>query len=272
MTMRVTDHLDPGLRSGAAAVSGTTRELMMLPFPAERCGPPGMANGGWVSGSVAGHLAAAAGPGAVEVTLRAPTPLGIPLDLRVGDDLVVLRDGERVLVEARPSSVPVAAPPPVSPAVARAAGERFHGHHEHPFPGCFVCGIDRADGLRVFPGPVDPPATPASPGGDPVTVAATFSPSAALAGADGTLPAAAVWAALDCPTAWVNMRPGAVALLGRLRAQVHGRLHAGEHYQVVAQSAGVDGRKAYGRAAVYAPDGVLVGASEATWISVDGST
>jgi hypothetical protein len=236
----------------------------MLPFPEDRCGPPGMVNGGWVSGSVAGHLAAAA-TGPVEVTLRAPTPLGTPLDLDVRDDLAVLRDGERVLVEARPSPGQVQAPPPVAWAAARTAAERFPGHTEHPFPRCFVCGTERAagDGLRVFPGP----ARGSSHGG-PATVAALFTPAAAHAGAGGLLPAHAVWAALDCPTAWVNMRPGAVALLGRLRVQVHGRLHAGEHYQVVAQSAGLDGRKAYGRAAVYDRGGQCIGASEATWISI----
>ena len=41
-------------------------------------------------------------------------------------------------------------------AEARGAASRFAGHHDHPFPGCFVCGTERAagDGLRLFPGPV----------------------------------------------------------------------------------------------------------------------
>jgi hypothetical protein len=81
-----------------------------------------------------------------------------------------------------------------------------------------------------------------------------------------------VWAALDCPTAWVNMTPGAVALLGRLRAEVRGELHPGRSYLVVAESAGREGRKAYGRAGIYDRDGRLLAASEATWISIAPAT
>jgi hypothetical protein len=226
-------------------------------IPAERCGPPGMANGGWVSGSVAGHL----GAGPIEVTLRAPTPLDTPLDLRAADDLATLSAGDQLLVSARRSRGTLRAPAPVDWAAARAAEAGFVGHHDHPFPGCFVCGTERAagDGLRIFPGPL-----PGSPG----RAAAVFTPAEAHAGRHGRLPVAAVWAALDCPTAWVNMAPGAVALLGRLRAEVRGELHPGRSYQVVAETAGREGRKAYGRAGIYGRDGRLLAASEATWISV----
>jgi hypothetical protein len=226
-------------------------------IPAGRCGPPGMANGGWVSGSVAGHL----GAGPIEVTLRAPTPLDTPLDLRAADDLATLSLGDQLLVSARRSPGTVRAPAAVGLAAARAAEAGFVGHHDHPFPGCFVCGTERAagDGLRIFPGPLA-----ASPG----RAAAVFTPSQAHAGPHGRLPAAAVWAALDCPTAWVNMTPGAVALLGRLRAEVRGDLHPGRSYLVVAESAGREGRKAYGRAGIYDRDGRLLAASEATWISI----
>ncbi|HET6949368.1 MAG TPA: hypothetical protein VFI47_03275 [Acidimicrobiales bacterium] len=232
-------------------------------FPAGRIGPPGMVNGGWVSGTVAGHL----GRGPVEVTLQAPTPPGVPLDLRVADDRATLGVDGTVLVAARRAPGPLRAPAPVEPGEARAAVAGFGGWTEHPFPGCFVCGTDRLphDGLRIFPGPV---AGPPAAGGRPARVAAAFRPHPALAGPDGLLPPEAGWAALDCPTAWVHMRPGGVALLGRLRAEVPGRLRAGETYQVVAERAGTDGRKAYGRGAIYDGGGRLVGASEAVWISV----
>ena len=225
--------------------------------PAERCGPPGMANGGWVSGSVAGHL----GAGPIEVTLRAPTPLDTPLDLRAADDLATLSVGDQVLVSARRSPGRVRPPAPVGRADAEAAQAEFAGFHEHPFPGCFVCGTERAvgDGLRIFTGPVP---------GVPGRAAAVFTPDEAHAGPHGRLPVAAVWAALDCPTAWVNMAPGAVALLGRLRAEVRGDLRPGESYLVVAESAGTEGRKAFGRAGIYHRDGRLLAASEATWISI----
>ncbi|MBN2622164.1 MAG: hypothetical protein JXA83_02290, partial [Acidimicrobiales bacterium] len=67
--------------------------------PADRNGPPGIANGGWVSGLVAGHL----GAGPVAVTLRAPTPLDTPLDLRAADDDATLSVGDDLLVTARRS-------------------------------------------------------------------------------------------------------------------------------------------------------------------------
>jgi hypothetical protein len=233
--------------------------------PGERCGPPGLANGGWVSGTLAGHLAGAGG-GPVEVTLRAPTPLDTPVTVRVGEGVAELTDGDTLLVSARRSPGMVRAPTPVSWTEARAASARFTGFHQHPFPGCFVCGTERAvgDGLRLFPG-----AVAGGPGPGAGRMACVLAPAAAHAGPHGRLSPAAVWAALDCPTAWVNMRPGAVALLGRLRAEIRGPLHPGEEYLVVAESAGTEGRKAYGRAGIYGRDGRLLAASEAVWISVD---
>jgi hypothetical protein len=246
-----------------------------ITVPGERGGPPGMANGGWVSGTVAGHLAGVGG-GPVEVTLRAPTPLDTPVTLRVGEGVAELTDGDTLLVSARRSPGVVRAPEPVSWTEARAASARFTGHHEHPFPRCFVCGIERApgDGLRLFPGAVASGAArlrarSGGPGPGAGRMACVLAPAAAHAGPHGRLSPAAVWAALDCPTAWVNMQPGAVALLGRLRAEVRGTLHPGEEYLVVAESAGTDGRKAYGRAGIYGRDGRLLAASEAIWISVD---
>ena len=233
-----------------------------LAFPATRCGPPGVVNGGWVSGTVAAHLAGRGG-GPVEVTLRAPTPLDTPVDLRVADDHATLTAGDATLVSARRSPGRMAAPGPVAWADARRAEAHFAGHADHPFPGCFVCGTERAlgDGLRIFPGPV----------GRPGTVAALVTPGPGHAGPGGRLPIATVWAALDCPTAWVNMRPGDVVLLGRLRAEVRADLWAGETYLVVAETAGIEDRKAHGRAALYDRDGRLLAASAATWVRVGGS-
>jgi hypothetical protein len=223
--------------------------------PAARCGPPGMANGGWVCGTVAGHL----GPGPVDVTLRAPTPLETPLDLRAADDRATLSHGGQLLVEAVRSSVPVRPVAPVAWEAAIAAESGFVGYGDHPFPGCFVCGTERpvGDGLRVFPAPV------AGTGRHAAVV--TVDP--ALAGPDGRLSPATVWAVLDCPTAWVNMTPGAVALLGRLSAEVRVLPRAGEPLLVVAESAGIEGRKAFGRASIHDRSGRLLAASRAVWIA-----
>jgi hypothetical protein len=64
----------------------------------------------------------------------------------------------------------------------------------HPFPGCFVCGPNRApgDGLRIFPGMVA--ASDA--------VAALWTPDATLCDARGRVAPEFLWAALDCPSAF----------------------------------------------------------------------
>ena len=97
------------------------------------------------------------------------------------------------------------------PARRRSPGTRpwrpartFAGHHEHPFPGCFVCGTDRGDGdgLRLFAGPV---------AGLPGTVAAAYTPHPAHTHDGRRLPPAAVWA---CSTA---RAPGSPTAPGRSR-------------------------------------------------------
>jgi hypothetical protein len=232
-----------------------------LLFPASRCGPPSMVNGGWVAGTVAGHL----GDGPVEVTLRWPTPLESPVELRAADDDAALIDGGAVLVTARRSPGEVRPPAPVSWDEAREAADRYAGHHDHPFPGCFVCGPDRAegDGLRLFTGPV---------AGRPGAVAGLLTPQEGHAPTTGgRVPRATVWAALDCPTAWPHLRPGVAALLVRMRAQVWSTVAVGGEYVAVGEAVGEDGRKRFSRSAVYDRAGTLVGAAEATWITVDGA-
>ncbi len=229
-----------------------------LRFPASRCGPPSMANGGWVAGTVAGHL----GDGPIEVMLRRPTPLESPVELRAADDDAALIDGGAELVTARRSPGEIRPPAPVTWDEARHAAAHFTGH-DHPFPGCFVCGTDRAegDGLRLFTGPV---------AGRPGAVAGLLTPRVEHATTPGgRVPQATVWAALDCPSAWPHLRPGVVGLLGRMRAQVWSTVTVGEQYVAVGEAAGEDGRKRFSRSAVYDRSGGLVGAAEATWITVD---
>jgi hypothetical protein len=78
--------------------------------PASRCGPPGVANGGWVCGIVAAPL----GDGPVEATLRAPTPLETALDLRMAGDGATLSHAGQTLVTAERSPAVVDAPAPVA--------------------------------------------------------------------------------------------------------------------------------------------------------------
>jgi hypothetical protein len=65
------------------------------------CGPPGVANGGVASGSLAGLL-----DGAAEVTLRRPVPLDRSLPVhRDGGGTLVVEDGGRRLAKARPATL-----------------------------------------------------------------------------------------------------------------------------------------------------------------------
>jgi hypothetical protein len=195
------------------------------------CGPPATANGGYACGSIAGLLG-----GEVEVTLRRPPPLDRPLRLRVDDGGAVVHDGDELVAEARPATVGLAVPGTASPAEARAAAGRYPLFQGHPFPTCFTCGPDRAagDGLRIFPGP--------RPGSD--LWAAPWAPDPSVAGQDGLVVPAVIWAALDCPGGFAAGVGDTVIVLGRMAARVLARPRAGRAYCLVAWRGGpAAGRK-----------------------------
>lgn len=229
----------------------------VLIIPRRFCGPPDSGNGGWTCGSLAQHL-----EGQAEVTLRRPPPLDRPLEITLREDGLVLTDGGEVVAEARPADLDLEQPRPVSASVATEAAKGYKGFEHHIFPTCFTCGTQRAhnDGLRIFAGPVE---------GRPHTVADCWTPDASLADADGVVAEPIVWAALDCPSGWVHLGDGVVALLGRMSARLHERVEAGERYVVVAESAGADGRKRHSRSALFTSEGEAVAVARATWIVVD---
>lgn len=79
-----------------------------LRVAARFCGPPGFANGGFASGSLAALLG-----GAAEVTLRRPVPLDRSLPVhRDGGGVLVVEDGGVLLAEARPAEVALETPGP----------------------------------------------------------------------------------------------------------------------------------------------------------------
>ncbi|WP_422736719.1 hypothetical protein ACN263_24825 [Micromonospora sp. WMMD729] len=205
-------------------------------------GPTGSGNGGWS----AGLFATAAGPGPVEVTLRRPPPLDTELTLVDGE----VRDPAGDLVaEVRPTDAVDAVVPPVDAATAAEAATRYPGFAAHPYPGCFVCGPDRTDGLRIFPGRL-PDGRTAAPFRAPEQVD------------DAT-----VWAALDCTGGWTVLAPERPYLLGRIAAVVAARPAPGDDCVVTGALIGVDGRKALVHTSLYGPDGTLLGAARATWIA-----
>ncbi|GAA2851803.1 hypothetical protein GCM10010517_09450 [Streptosporangium fragile] len=237
----------------------TAAELQtVLTVPARFRGPEGVANGGWIAGTVAEALHGARHDSAVEVTLHAPTPLDAELSLRHLANTATLTRGDTLLVEAITVAEQLDAPAFVPFNEAARAERGFPGLVAHPFPGCFACGLrEPGDGLRIFPGPV--------PGTD--LVAAGWRVPFTVTDTDGVVPDAIVWAALDCATGWAHFGPGESALLGRLTARVHRRVYPGGTYSVVARATGREGRKLFGESAVYEVDGTLVAAAKAVWIT-----
>jgi hypothetical protein len=227
-------------------------------IPPRFCGPPGTGNGGFVAGRLA---AATALTGAVEVTLRRPTPLSTRLWVecdRARARWTLAAHAGEVVAEARAPQAAIGCEPPVRPRAAelRRAGERT----DHPFPGCFVCGPERAhgDGLRIEPMVLE--------GG--VAVAAPWCPPADLADAAGVVDAAVVWAALDCPGYFAIVGEGALRpmLLGRMTAQIAAPLCAGERYAVIAWRLASEGRRHETETALLDAAGTVRACSRQVWI------
>ena len=235
-----------------------------LRVPGRFRGPPGVANGGVASGSLAALLG-----GVAEVTLRRPVPLDRPLPVRGdGEGTLVVEDGGVLLAEARPAKVavePPAVPAAVTPQAAQAAAGRSRYYDDPVFPGCFVCGPARAtgDGLRIFPGRVAGRALWAAP----------WTPEETVGGADGRVRAEVVWAALDCPSGIAaaeaaDLPAGTAAVLGRMAATVAELPRPCDRCRVVAWPLAGDGRKLHAGSALLGPDGAVLAAARTVWITV----
>lgn len=225
-------------------------------------GPPDSGNGGYTCGLVAAALS-----GPAEVTLRRPPPLETPLRVEHGDDGVQVLEGDALVAEGALASADLGidVPDPVGIADAGHAATRspLHEHPEdHPFPTCFVCGPQRAqgDGLRILVGRVT--------GRD--VAADTWTPGADLAGADGVVHPEFVWAALDCTggvgSFLVEPLEGNPYVLGRFAVRIPGVVRAGEPHAVVGWRIGRDGRKLTAGSAVFTATGHLAGLARAIWI------
>lgn len=218
------------------------------------CGPATSANGGYICGLIA-QLA----PRPVTVRLLAPPPLDTALAVVERDAGVEVRDGGRVVAEARPGDVGDLTPPsPPSHAEAVEAAKRYAGFERHPAPTCFVCGPrrERPDGLSIFPGSV----------GRGDVVAAPWTPDPTLDAGDGTVATPFLWAALDCPgyvAAAPDMRQ---MLLGELTARIERRVRVGEPCVVIGWPLGSSGRKHEAGTALFDARGELCARARAIWI------
>ena len=214
-------------------------------------GPAGSGNGGYTAGLVAAALGAEH-TGAV-VTLRVPPPLATPLQVTRTDAGISVHAGEQLVAEAAPAALsdePVL-PVPYEDAVAASTG--YAGLVDHPFPTCYVCGPQRAegDGLRIFPGPL-PDGRVAAPWTAPADVSSVTA-----------------WAALDCPGGWSIIAPGRPYVLGRMTARVQAVPAPGDRCVVLGEVAQAEGRKAQVRSALFGADGALLAQASSTWIAIE---
>jgi hypothetical protein len=220
-------------------------------------GPPSSANGGYACGLIASLIA-----GPAECTLRAPPPLGVPLDVQRHDEgKVTLRHGTLVVGEGKPAPLELDVPEAVDFETAVAASRAYIGFDHHPYPGCFVCGPARADGdgLRIFPGAVPGRRVAAAP----------WIPERSLADELGQVRPEIVWSALDCPS-WFGASAfapyeGAI-LLGRLTGAVHELPEAGQRCVCIGWLIAEEGRKVQSASALLAEDGRVMARARATWI------
>jgi hypothetical protein len=232
-------------------------------------GPDWSGQGGYTCGLVA---AAVGNP--AEVRLRNPPPLATPLELRPiesNDDAVMLFDADDCPVAEGWSldELEVAVPPPVGLEEARAGATAYleqEGHGEHPFPECFGCGPDRAegDGLRIFAGPV--------PGRDGIFASPWVPDPSHTDGESADVRDEIIWAALDCPTGapvLIGLPHETAIVLGAMAARVHRRPRAGESHVVMSWLDERGERVARGCAALLDERGDVLAVARGSWVFVD---
>jgi hypothetical protein len=223
-------------------------------------GPRTSGNGGYTCGLLAAVVAAQGQP--VTVTLREPPPLETPMQVDVVDGMARMTFGGALIAEA---TIADHVPDPVDGVpyeLAVAAEAAYDGLRDHPFPGCFVCGTNRDDGLTLRPGWL-----PSRPG----HVATGWTPAHSLLGPSGRIAPEHVWAALDCPGGWSANLAGRPMVLGRMTAQVDACPEAGDRCVVVGRRLSAQGRKTFTASTAYDGEGRILGRADAVWITVDPS-
>ena len=185
-------------------------------------------------------------------------------------DGLELTFGGAVVAQAAVVDTPLEPVEAVSWDEAVAASESYPGHTSHPFPGCFACGVERPDGLRIFPGQLP------SSGNGAARWAAPWVP-------DDTVPAdyheyddpapraclAATWSALDCASGWAGGITERLMVLGRMTTVIDDLPVLGEQHVVTAELRGSQGRKVFTAATLHDADGRIVGRAEHVWVTVD---
>ena len=244
-------------------------------------GPPSSGNGGYVSGVFAAQLAHAYNPptcnypptckrDALQVTLRAPTPLDqslqiVPQDadhLQVWDSATLVAEIARTVLDIDPPPAPsfaqALAHRDASPAFTAGINPLIpNGVGFHPI--CFCCGADvpEGEGLRVFAAPVD--------GFE--GVAAAWHPHPSFYNEAGVLAPAIIWAALDCPGQFAYYAAGIrTGMLGRMTARLLAPVQADDDLVITGWRMQVEGKKHFAGTALFDSSGKCCAISKQVWI------
>jgi hypothetical protein len=240
-------------------------------------GPARSGNGGYTAGALAERVESDGDCPVIEVTLRQPPPLEVAMSVDLlqpsdpanvtGAPTAALSFGGSRIAEGRAVETELEPVEAVDLSTAADAMARFPGRVSHPFPTCFSCGLDRAegDGLRIFPGKVAEDR-----------VAALWVPHPSLAVSSDLLDAGlqrvgvpVAWAALDCVGGWAGDLEGRRMVLGRITATLDALPVVGEPHVVVGQMTGGSGRKTFTASTLYDSDGRVVARAEHVWIEID---
>lgn len=224
------------------------------------CGPPTSGNGGYTSGLISQAMATTA-----EITLRRPIPIDADMRLMAEEGKHRLKLADEVIAEAIATDVQKAEVPAIGFDEATDAAERSPAFKDHPFPTCFVCGPQRAegDGLRIFPGRITLAGRE--------FFAAPWQPQKEFADSgSGKVRDEIIWAALDCPTGFAGGFPyNGKLVTGRMAAKVFDSPLAGESCVLLSWADSVEGRKHHSSAALLGEDGRIRAQARATWIKLD---
>lgn len=195
----------------------------------------------------------------LRVRFHLPTPLQVPLSITQGTTgaLELLHEGQ-IIATAQPCAVELDIPRPPDYLQALDASRRFIGFVRHAYPGCFVCGTERAhgDGLRIFAGELL----------ERDQVAATWVPDASLSAGDGKVRPEFMSAALDCPGYFAARADGVPMLLGEFAAHVDRCVHIDEPCILVGWRTAMSGRKYQVGTALFDEDGNLCARAHGLWL------
>lgn len=233
--------------------------MTTLTIPVDRNGPRSSGNGGWTAGALAMHLPDSS---AVTVMLRQPPPLGVAMPVVTTDGQAVLQHHVtgKTVATAQPAASDWQQPaiPAISPARATELAPTYAGSENHPFPTCYVCGLDRTDPIAMR---LTPAATETlAPSGHPITACTWQVPD------DVDIPT--LWAALDCPGGWSVDLAGRPMVLGTMTATVNIQPAGGATAVIMGACLSQDNTKARTQTSLWV-DGELCGEATAIWIAVD---